>query len=127
MAERHRCHFPSEGLGGRGEPDVDHATLSDPASDQLRGGEALAGTELELAQVDRPAAQPDSFGVDLPDPAGAHEDVPALHGDHEAVDSGRAAARSQYDIDHATHISPVCSHERSANEPRDVDNTIGHW
>ena len=53
---------PRRTARGRGEADVDDALLAQPAADQLAGHQALAGAQLELTQVDRPAAQAHAVG-----------------------------------------------------------------
>jgi hypothetical protein len=124
--ERDSRHLPGEGVGGRSESDIDDATASDLTSDELAVDEALAGSQLELAQVDRPAAQAHTFGVDLPHSPRADEDVPTLNGDDEAVYSWRSPAGAEDHVHDAAHVSPVCPDQRPPNEPRDIDNAVRH-
>src|SRR6202008_2554278 len=94
----------------------------DPSTDQVAGEQAPALAQLELAQVDRAAAQASSVGADLADPAAADEHPPAADGPHQSVPAGRLGAEIDDSVRDAPDLGAIRAEERKPGQPGDVDD-----
>src|SRR5262249_38197594 len=122
--ERDRGHLPGERLGCRRDAYVDDLVAADSPTDQLSLDQALAGAELELPQVDRPASQRAAVGLYLAHAAGADEHPPAPHRYHVPVDPGRAAAQVEHHVDDVAHVSTVRPDQRQAGDAAYVHDAV---
>ncbi len=109
--------LPRERLGRRDDAHVHDAAASQPPAHQLSIEQPLAGPQLELAQIDRPATQPHALAGDLSDPARADEDAAPPHADDEAVHARGPAAEVDHDVGHVTHVRAVGRHQRQPEQP----------
>ena len=116
----------ANGSGAGVRPTSTTRPLAHPAAEQLPDHQPLAGAQLELAQVDRAAPQPDAVAIDLAHPSGADEHAPAPHRHHEPVDTRRAAAQVEHHVDHAADIGAVRAHQRQPRQAAHVHDAVRH-
>lgn len=126
-AQGHRRHLPRERLGCSLKPEIDDSAAAEAPAEELARGEPLAGSELELPEIDRAAAEPHAAGVDLADTAGADEHAATLHStDDEAVHAWWASAHIEHHVDHMANIGSIGCHEWETCHSRYVDDPLGH-
>ncbi len=125
--EGNRGDLPRERLGRGLQAYVDDPAAPESPSHELARRELLAVAQLKLPEIDRPSAQPHASGIDLTNPAGAHEHATPLNAtDDKAIHAGRSAAQVQHDVDDVADIGSVRPDERESGHSRYVENSVAH-